>query len=143
MGVDAKNFEPGSSERRPLLPSPAPSTGSKIGRTAHDVERPERPETDRCGLTWIVLTLVVFHTLYFGVMRMSALPRLVHDVLEAGPATMGATADGMTKQLGEDAAKLWGQMARYAVPLEKFVSGFFILLLAFGGGCRQREGNLS
>ena len=73
--------------------------------------------TDRCKLLWVVVVLVAFHTLYFGLMRMSALPKLVQRLVEvehaSSAAAMGLGSDTLnTQKAGEISADLWGRMAR-------------------------------
>lgn len=65
-------------------------------------------DTQWRSLIWIVVILVLFHTLYFGLLRISALPKLVQDIVEADQKHTSEK----TKLVSEDSAKLWGQMAR-------------------------------
>lgn len=104
MAVDTS--VPFATEADPLLPYIQKDAASKP--LIFEDDRQEEAPTDRCKLAWVVGVLVLFHTLYFGLMRMSALPKLVQYMVEI------ENGDNLTnKQAGEMSAVLWGRMARY------------------------------
>jgi hypothetical protein len=100
-------------EAQPLLPRHDEGKCNKSTDKQADHNDPSITTTDTRALCWVVVSLILFHTLYFGLLRMSALPKLVKDL-----ANVNGSAEALEdNSANDDSAKLWGQMARCALLL--------------------------